>query len=49
MTQTRLMRARKIITMNSYRQEATDVAIRNGRILGVGASEDLAGWGTLLA
>ena len=40
-----VLAARKIITMNSYRPEATHVAIRDGRILGVGTAEDLAGWG----
>ena len=45
MTETALLRARKIITMNSYRPEATHVAIRDGRILGVGTPEDLSGWG----
>lgn len=45
MTNITLLRARKIITMNSYRPEATHVAIRDGRILGVGTPEDLSGWG----
>ena len=42
---TTLIRARKIITMNNYRATATHVAIRDGRILGVGDADDLAGWG----
>ena len=45
MTDITLIRARKIITMNSYRPEATHAAIRDGRILGVGSPEDLSGWG----
>jgi predicted amidohydrolase YtcJ len=45
MTDTTILRARKIITMNNYRPEATHVAIRDGRILGVGSPEDLEGWG----
>ena len=46
MTDTTILRARKILTMNSYQPEATHVAIREGRVLGVGNSpEDLAGWG----
>ena len=36
MTETTILRAKKIITMNSYRPEATHVSIRDGRILGVG-------------
>ncbi len=38
--------ARKIITMNNYQAEASHVAVRDGRILGVGALQDLTGWGT---
>lgn len=37
--------ARKIITMNPARPNATHVAMREGRILGVGSVEELAGWG----
>ncbi len=37
--------ARKIITMNPMQPTATHVAVRDGRILGVGSAEDLAGWG----
>lgn len=47
MTATTLLRARKILTMNAYRPEATHVAIRDGRVLGVGSAEDLAGWGEM--
>ncbi|MEM7686469.1 MAG: amidohydrolase family protein, partial [Pseudomonadota bacterium] len=46
MTATTILRARKIITMNAYRPEATHVAIRDGRVLGVGTAEDLSGWGS---
>ena len=42
---TTIYRARKILTMNSRRPEATHVAVRDGRVLGTGALEDLAGWG----
>jgi predicted amidohydrolase YtcJ len=38
--------ARKIITMNRSRPEATHVAVRDGRILGVGSLDELRGWGT---
>ncbi|MEM7057101.1 MAG: amidohydrolase [Pseudomonadota bacterium] len=44
---TTLIRARKIITMNSYAPEATHVAIRDGRVLGVGTEHDLRGWGPM--
>lgn len=37
--------ARKIITMNPSRPEATHVAVRDGRILGVGTLGELQGWG----
>jgi predicted amidohydrolase YtcJ len=37
--------ARKIITMNPSRPEATHVAVRDGRILGAGSLEELSGWG----
>ena len=47
MSDTTILRAKKIITMNSYRPEATHVAIRDGRILGVGSPDDLAGWGDM--
>ena len=42
---TTIYRARKILTMNPRRPEATHVAVRDGRVLGTGAREDLAGWG----
>ncbi len=37
--------ARRIITMNPARPMATHVAVRDGRILGVGPLAELAGWG----
>ncbi len=37
--------ARRILTMNPRRPEATHVAVRDGRILGAGSLEDLSGWG----
>ena len=40
-----LFPARKIITMNPSRPLATHVAVRDGRVLGAGALEELAGWG----
>lgn len=37
--------ARRILTMNPARPEASHVAVRDGRILGVGDLDELAGWG----
>jgi predicted amidohydrolase YtcJ len=37
--------ARKIITMNPMQPQASHVAVRDGRILGVGSLEELAAWG----
>ena len=37
--------AKKIITMNPSRPEATHVAVREGRILGAGSLEELTAWG----
>ncbi|ADP16206.1 amidohydrolase family protein 13 [Achromobacter xylosoxidans A8] len=49
MSQTRarttIYAARSILTMNPMQPRATHVAVREGRILGVGSREDLAGWG----
>ena len=42
---TTIFPARKILTMNPSRPEATHVAVRDGRILGVGGAADAAGWG----
>ena len=40
-----IFQAKTIITMNSYLPEATHVAVRDGKILGVGSLEDLQEWG----
>ena len=40
-----IFQSRKIRTMNTYQPVASHVAVRDGRILGVGSLEDLAGWG----
>lgn len=45
MSKTRILVAKKIITMNPNRPVATHVAIRDGRVLGVGTLEDLSAWG----
>ena len=37
--------ARRILTMNPARPEADHVAVRDGRILGAGTLDELAGWG----
>ena len=37
--------AKKIYTMNRSQPVATHIAVKDGRILGVGACEDLVGWG----
>ena len=37
--------ARKVITMNVRRPEASHVAVRDGWILGAGTLDELAGWG----
>lgn len=38
-------RARRILTMNPVRPQATHVAVRDGRILGAGSLDELKGWG----
>jgi hypothetical protein len=38
-------RARRILTMNPSRPQATHVAVRDGRVLAVGRLEDISGWG----
>jgi len=40
-----IYQARKVITMNPSRPSASHVAVREGRILGVGSLEELNGWG----
>lgn len=42
---TTIYSARKIITMNASRPNATHVAVRDGRILGAGSIEELKAWG----
>ncbi len=44
-SRTSVFLAKRVITMNASQPEATAVAVRDGRILGVGSREDLAGWG----
>ena len=44
-SRTTILVARKIITMSPPRPEGTAVAVRGGRILGVGSVEELKGWG----
>ncbi|MFN0187016.1 MAG: amidohydrolase [Aquabacterium sp.] len=44
-TSTTIYSARRILTMNPARPEATHVAVRDGRILGVGPLDELRGWG----
>jgi predicted amidohydrolase YtcJ len=45
MTTTTIYQARKVVTMNPSRPLASHVAVRDGRILGAGSLEELAGWG----
>jgi hypothetical protein len=45
MTTTTIYSARKIITMNPMQPEATHVAVRDGRVLGVGSLDQLSAWG----
>ncbi len=40
-----IFQARRILTMNPSRPEATHVAVRDGRILGAGSLDELRGWG----
>ena len=40
-----VFKAKGIVTMNPSRPRATHVAVRDGRILGVGDLADVAGWG----
>jgi predicted amidohydrolase YtcJ len=46
MPKTIVFRANKIITMAAGQPIATHVAVRDGRILGVGTSETIGGWGS---
>jgi predicted amidohydrolase YtcJ len=45
MSPTTVYVARRIHTMDPVRPVATHVAVRDGRVLGVGTAEDLRGWG----
>lgn len=45
MGSTVIYEARRIITMNPANPEGTAVAVRDGRVLGVGSVEELSGWG----
>lgn len=45
MTETTIFRARRIITMDPRRPEATRVAVRDGRILAIGDAAAIADWG----
>ena len=40
-----IFEAKKVITLNPIVPEGTHVAVRDGRILGVGTLDDLSGWG----
>jgi predicted amidohydrolase YtcJ len=42
---TTIYRARRILTMNPSKPEATHVAVRGDRILGAGELDELSGWG----
>ena len=42
---TTIFSAQKILTMNSYQPVATHVAVRDGRVLGVGSLSELTCWG----
>jgi hypothetical protein len=45
MSEITIFQARQVLTMNPARPRATHVAVRDGRILGAGTLEELAGWG----
>ncbi|MDR3510750.1 MAG: amidohydrolase [Caulobacteraceae bacterium] len=45
MDETTIFQARNIITLDPRRPTASCVAVRGGRILGVGEMDELAGWG----
>ena len=46
MTETVIYAAREIITMNPSRPSASHVAVRDGRVLGVGRLDELQAWGS---
>ena len=41
----KIFKAKKVITMNSYCPYGTHVAVKEGKILGVGSLDQLEGWG----
>ena len=43
--ETRIYQARRILTMDENRPQATHVAVRNGRILAVGNRAEAESWG----
>lgn len=45
MTRTTVFQARRILTMNPMQPEATHVAVRDGRVLAVGALDRMRQWG----
>lgn len=45
MTETTIYPARRVVTMNPSNPLGTAVAVRSGRVLGVGTVDELAGWG----
>jgi len=45
MTETTIYTARRVITMNPANPEGQAVAVRDGRVLGVGSVEELSHWG----
>ncbi|MDH3663937.1 MAG: amidohydrolase family protein, partial [Alphaproteobacteria bacterium] len=45
MSDRRIYRAQKIITMNPARPEVSHVMVRDGRIVGAGTFKELEGWG----
>lgn len=44
-TETTIFAAKKIVTMNPSNPEGTHIAVREGKILGVGTLNELEGWG----
>ncbi|MFN8022030.1 MAG: amidohydrolase [Acidimicrobiales bacterium] len=45
MSDIRVFAARRIVTMNHSNPTATHVAVRDGRVLGAGTLDEVAGWG----
>ena len=46
MDQTTIFTARRVVTMNPANPSGAAMAVRSGRVLGVGSVEELAGWGS---